>query len=84
MEKGTRMDQISKDLRARLRSMAPVQSIPYIQSFQLPKEEELVLIERECRGKSIQQIAFEQNLSVETVKRRRQVALAKISRTIYL
>lgn len=77
------MDQISKDLRSKLRSMAPVQSIPYIQSFQLPEEEELVLVERECRGKSVQQIALEQNLSVETVKRRRQTALAKICRALY-
>lgn len=77
------MDKISKDLRAKLRGMAPVQSIPYIQSFQLPAEEELVLIERECRGKSVQQIALEQNLSVETVKRRRQTALSKICRAIH-
>lgn len=77
------MDELSKDLRARLREMAPVRSIPYIRSFQLPPEEELVLIEgRECRGKSVQQIALEQNLSVETVKRRRQSALSKICRAI--
>lgn len=82
MEKGVLVDQISRDLRAKLRSMAPVRAIPYIQTFQLPKEEELVLVERECRGKSVQQIALEQNLSVETIKRRRKAALLKISREI--
>ena len=73
------MDKSSKDLRARLAAMAPVRSIPYIQSFQLPHEEELVLIEEEARGKSVQQIALDHNLSVETVWRRRKAALKKIS-----
>lgn len=84
MEKGFSMDQLSKDVRAKLRSMAPVQAIPYIRSFQLPADEELVLIERECRNKSIQQIAQEQCLSEETVKRRRRAAFAKICRAQHL
>ena len=76
------MDKASRNLRARLSAMAPVRSIPYIQSFQLPPEEELVLIEKEARGKSVQQIAMEQNLSVETVWRRRRAALRKISHAL--
>ncbi len=72
------MDPLSKATRAELQDMAPVQAIPYIRSFQLSPEEELVLIERECRGKSAQQIAMEYCLSVETVKRRRRSAVRKI------
>ena len=75
------MDKASRAVRARLQSMAPVASVPYIKSFQLPEEEELVLILRECRGYSLQQIAMAHNMSVETVKRRRKSALRKIVNT---
>lgn len=79
MEKGVRVDRRSMETRRKLREMAPVKSIPYIQSFQLPPEEELVLIEKEARGKSVLQIALANNMSVESVKRRRKAALRKIS-----
>lgn len=72
------MDTRSKDLRRTLRGMAPSRSIPLIQSFQLPADEELVLIECDARRKSLQQIAMEQNMSIETVKRRRRAAMQKI------
>lgn len=62
-----------------LRSMAPSRSIPYIRSFQLPEEEELVLVECDAKGKSVQQVAMEINLSAETVWRRRRSAFRKIS-----
>lgn len=73
------MDTRAKETRRRLRSMAPSRSIPYIQSFQLPAEEEQVLVECEARGKSVQQVAMSMNLSAETVWRRRKAALRKIS-----
>lgn len=73
------MNDRSKAVRARLRSLAPAASIPYIKSFQLPEEEELVLIEVDARGKSVQQVAMAHALSVETVGRRRHRALAKIA-----
>lgn len=74
------MDAASRAVRSMLRSMAPVQSIPYIQSFQLPEDEELVLIQCECRRRSVQEVALTHSMSVETVKRRRRSALRKISR----
>lgn len=73
------MDRRSMEVRRKLREMAPVRSIPYIQSFQLPPEEELVLIEKEARGKSVLQIALANNMSVESVKRRRRAALQKLA-----
>lgn len=79
MEKGVPMDASTRAVRSMLRSMAPVRSIPYIQSFQLPQEEELVLIQCECRRRSVQEVALEHSMSVETVKRRRRSALRKIS-----
>lgn len=73
------MDQRSRDLRAKLRSMAPAVSIPYIKSFQLPEEEERVLIECDARGRSVTQVAQAMRLSPETVSRRRRRALRKIA-----
>ncbi len=69
-------------VRAMLRRMAPCKSIPIIQAYLLPEEEEMVLIEHEARGKSLQKIALEHNMSIETVKRRRRSALEKIANSI--
>lgn len=81
MEKGRHMDDRTFAVRAMLRSMCPSASIPLIKSYQLPEEEERVLIECDARGKSVQQVAQEQNMSPETVWRRRRVALLKIAGT---
>lgn len=75
------MDDRTLAVRQMLRSMCPAASIPYIRSFQLPEEEELVLIEVDARRKSVQQVAQALNLSPETIWRRRRSALLKISRT---
>lgn len=74
------MDERSRLVRARLRGMAPAVSIPYIRSFQLPEDEERVLIECDARGKSVEQVAQEMRLSPESVWRRRQRALRKIAK----
>lgn len=75
------MDDRTFAVRHMLRAMCPSASIPYIQSFQLPEEEERVLIEIDARGKSVQQVAQDLNLSPETIWRRRRSALMKIART---
>lgn len=75
------MDDRTQAVRHMLRSMCPSASIPFIQKFQLPEEEELVLIECDARGKSVQQVAQSMNLSPETVWRRRRAALLKIAGT---
>lgn len=72
------MDPRSRAVRAMLRGMAPADSIPYIQSFRLPEDEERVLVECDARRRSVQQVARELNLSPETVWRRRQSALKKL------
>lgn len=73
------MDDRTMAVRHMLRSMCPAASIPYIQTFQLPAEEELVLIECDARGKSVQQVAQAMSLSPETVWRRHRAGLLKIS-----
>lgn len=72
------MDQHSRVVRAKLRGMAPAASIPYIQSFQLPEDEERVLIECDARRRSVQQVAIDMSLSPETIWRRRKNALKKL------
>lgn len=72
------MDKASRSVRAMLRSMAPAVSIPYIQSFRLPEDEERVLIECDARRRSVQQVAQDMSLSPESVWRRRQRALRKL------
>ena len=74
------MDDRTHAVRAMLRGMCPSASIPYIQSFQLPEEEERVLIECDARRKSVQQVAMAMSLSPETVWRRRRAALMKIAK----
>lgn len=76
------MNERAFAVRAMLRRMAPVKSIPIIQAYLLPPEEEMVLIEHEAMGKSLQQIAMERHMSIETVKRRRRAALDKIANSI--
>lgn len=72
------MDPVSKEVRAMLRGMAPAKSIPLIQSYQLPAEEEAVLILCDAQGCSVLQAALELNVSPETVWRRRRAALKKL------
>lgn len=66
-------------IRAMLSSMSPKRAIGYIKSFELPEDEETVLIELDVRGKSCVQISQQLHVSPETVKRYRQKAYKKIS-----
>lgn len=76
------MNQQAKEMRKRLSGMAPAQADALIRSFGLPEEEAEALVCREIRGKSLQQIAELQNVSVDTVKRRRRAALAKMRNSL--
>lgn len=59
--------------------MSPKRAISYIQSFELPTEEELFLVECDVRGKSYVQAADDNHTTPEVIKRRRQRAYAKIA-----
>ena len=59
--------------------MSPRRAIEYIQSFGLPAEEELFLLECDVRGKSYTQAADDNHTTPEVIKRRRQRAYAKIA-----
>jgi len=62
--------------------MAPKRAIMYIQSFDLPVDEELYLIECDVRQKSYAQICMENHTSPEAVKRKRFKAYQKIADAI--
>lgn len=59
--------------------MAPKRAIAYILSFELPDDEAACLIECDVRRKSCVQVAMEQSLSVDAVKKYRRRAYHKIS-----
>lgn len=73
------MDAQHKAIRALLTAMSPKRAIAYIQSFDLPAEEQLYLIECDVRRKSCVQTAQDNKTTPEVVKRRRRSAYAHIA-----
>lgn len=78
------MDIRSKAVRAMIRSMAPSQSVPFIQSFQLPAAEEQALICVDCYDYSIVKTAGIIHLSPDRTKVKRRIALSKIAKALNL
>ena len=72
------MEIKAKALREAIKDLTPGKSVPVIQSFGLTPEEEKYIIEGDVNRKSVVQIAMENNVSPETVKRRREKAYARI------
>ena len=77
------MDPETRTIRAMLCAMCPKRAVEYIKAFELPPEEEMVLIEREVRKRSVQQIAEAHQMSPETVKHRRRAAFHKMKDGIH-
>ena len=73
------MNSQHRAIRALLQSMAPKRAVYYIQSFELPPEEELFLIECDVRRKSNIQAAIDNVTTPEVVKRRKRSAYHHIS-----
>lgn len=73
------MNEKSRMIRALLSEMSPKRAVEYVKAFELPRDEEIYIIERDIRKKSIEQIALENYISPETVKRRRRSGYAKIA-----
>lgn len=76
------MNSQNRAIRVLLQEMGPRRAENYIQAFDLRDDESMYIIEREVRRKSIQQIASAQNVSAETVKRRRRSGFQKIAEQI--
>lgn len=73
------MNEKSRMIRALLAEMSPKRAAEYVKAFELPWDEELYIIERDIRKKSVVQIAMEHYISPETVKRRRRSGYTKIA-----
>ncbi len=80
---GDGMDPQHRHIRAQLSSMAPRRAVAYIRSFELPPDEMACLVECDVRGRSCVQVAFEMNLSPDTVKKYRQKAYRKIASEVF-
>lgn len=77
------MDKQHRAIRAQISSMAPRRAVAYIRSFELPPDEMACLVECDVRGRSCVQVAFEMNLSPDTVKKYRQKAYRKIASEVF-
>lgn len=73
------MDKKHKAMRDRLSAMAPYKAVEYIKSFELPVDEETVLVECDVRRKSCVQVAETLRVSTDTVKRYKRRAYNKIT-----
>ena len=62
--------------------MAPKRAIAYIKAFELPKDEEAVLIECDVRQKSYVQVGMELHVSPDMITKRKRKAYAKIADAI--
>lgn len=68
-----------RDIRAKLRSMAPQRAIDYIAALDLPEDEAFCIIACDVKQQSRQQVANRLFASVEYVKKRRRNGYQKIA-----
>jgi hypothetical protein len=73
------MNSHHRAIRALLTTMAPTRAITYIKAFQLPEEEEAILIDCDVKQKTEICVAIERHLSVDAVKKRKRKAYQKIA-----
>ena len=76
------MNSQHKEIRAVIMSMAPKRAIEYIESFDLPEEEQLFLVECDVRRKSHVKAAGDNHTSPEVIKRRKNSAYSHIADAI--
>ena len=76
------MNSQHKAIRALLCTMAHKRAIAYIQSFELPEEEERFLIQCDVYDKSYQQVIEQFNTSKSAIRDKRRRAYAKIADAI--
>jgi DNA-directed RNA polymerase specialized sigma24 family protein len=72
------MNDRTQAVRTALRGFSRKDAVALVKSFDLDPLEETCIIGH-VMGKSCVEISMEQNVSVETVKRRRNAALARIA-----
>lgn len=75
----TAMNEQHRAIRALLTTMSPRRAVGYIQSFELPPDEEAALIECDVRQKSCVQTADRLHVSVDGLAKIRRRAYKKIA-----
>lgn len=78
------MNSNHKAVRDFLSKLPPKRAIAFVESFLLPDNEAMVIIECDVRRKSCVQVSMERNMSVETVKRHRCRAYHKMSQELFI
>lgn len=78
------MNDRTQAVRTALRGFSRKDAVALVKSFDLAPLEERCIIDREVLGKSSVEISMEQNVSVETVKRRRNAALTRIASELHI
>lgn len=76
------MNERHRAIRALLTTMAPPRAVAYIKAFELPEDEETVIIECDVRKKSCVQVGEILHVSPDTIKRYRRRAYIKIAADI--
>nr|UWF99137.1 MAG: Protein of unknown function (DUF2802) [Bacteriophage sp.] len=72
------MDNSRKAVRYYISNMAPKRALEFVQSFDLPEDEESCIILCDIRRKSYIQVSNALHVSPESVKRNRRRAFSKI------
>lgn len=78
------MKDTNNAIRTVLRELPRRDAEALIRSFHLPPQEERFIIAHELQGKSAVEISMAENVSVETVKRRRKDALDRIAAELHI
>lgn len=78
------MNRNHKAVRDFLSNLPPKRAVDFVDSFLLPDNEAMVVIECDVRRKSCVQVSMERNMSVETVKRHRCRAYHKIAQELFI
>lgn len=73
------MNAQNRAIRALLTTMAPNRAISFVKAFNLPEDEENMILDRDVRGLSYTQIARERNVSPEFIKNARRRAFSKMN-----
>lgn len=68
-----------REIRQKIKSMAPKRAVEFVKGFELPEDEERFVIECDVRNRSYIQVAMTYHISTECVKKKRQRAYMKIA-----
>lgn len=72
------MDKTRRELRHKIKTMAPPRAVEFVAAFDLPPQEAFCIIECDVRKRSCVEVSQRLYTSEETVKRRRRAGYEKM------